>query len=133
MSEIKSLVKVDRQLVVISVENYDKKIILMDKEAREGIEKYKDDYKFSWWDKVRGRDKLTSKELFSYDRDKSCYWFSMYTHLYGCGLISQESMSTYHLMNTRVRDYLSDTLYSGSDDVRMDVGYYECNDEIDNK
>lgn len=120
MSDIKSLVKIDRQLVVTAVENYDKKISILEKEAEEGVEKYKDGYKFSWWDRVRGRDKLTSKELFSYDREKSGYWFSMYTHLYGCGLISQESMTIYHLMNTRVRDYLSVTLYSGSEDVYLD-------------
>lgn len=120
MSDIKSLVKIDRQLVATAVENYDKKINLLEKEAEEGIEKYKDGYKFSWWDRIRGRDKLTPKELFSYDREKSGYWFNMYTHLYGCGLISQESMTTYHLMNTRVRNYLDNTLYSGSEDVYLD-------------
>lgn len=120
MSDIKSLVKVNRQLVVTAVENYDKKVSILEKEAEEGIAKWKDDYKFSWWDKVRGRDKWDSEKLFYYDREKSGYWTSMYCDLYRHKLISQKAMATYLLLDTHSRDFLSSTLYSGSEEIYLD-------------
>lgn len=120
MSDIKSLVKIDRQLVVTAVENYDKRKDLLDKESEEGILKWKDNYKFSWWDKVRGRDKWDSEKLFYYDREKSCYWTSMYSDLYAHDLISQDAMATYWILDTRTRDFLSSALYSGSEEIYLD-------------
>lgn len=120
MSDIKSLVRVDRQLVVTAVENYDKKINQLEKEAEEGIAQWKDDYKFSWWDKFRGRDKWDSEKLFYYAREKSGYWTSMYQDLYRHKLISQEAMTTYLMRDHHSRDFLDSVLYSGSAEVYLD-------------
>lgn len=120
MSDIKSLVRVDRVLIANALENYDKKVAALEKEAEEGVQKYKDGYKFSWWDRVRGRDKWDSEKLFYFDRERNDYWTSMYSDLYACGLLSQEAMLTCQLRDTKSRDFLSSALYSGSEEFYLD-------------
>ena len=121
MSDIKSLVKVDIILIKRALDNYNERLQKIEQDHDLAILKYKDGYKFSWWDKVRGRHKWTSERLFEWDRNQLSWYRSSCEHLYLAGLLTWDDMCFYRGMGGIVKDFLKNVLETEVEEIYLDA------------
>lgn len=121
MANIKSLVKVDAEIIKVAVDNHNTKVEKLEKDVDEALLKYKDGYKFSWWDKVRGRHNWTSEQLLDFDRKNVGWYVSTCELLYMANLLTWEDYMFYHEVSSNAKDFLRNVLETGVSEVYLDA------------
>jgi hypothetical protein len=121
MSDNKSLVKVSLHTISVALENHKERIAKLNKDFDEAILKFKDGYEFSWWDKIKGRDKWSSEKLFDYSRDKVGWYRNSCEHLWLHGLLSYEDICVYRGLRGTTKDFLKNVLETDVSEVYLDA------------
>lgn len=118
-----SLVKIEREQLVKAYENYTKSYGKAQEAYYEAARLYKSTLTFGWFDKLFGKDKLSSEELLedSY-QDYRFNWDGRAGILKNKGLLSEHDFQLVREYGSKWRDEVKVIIQSGQDEIYLGHG-----------